>query len=85
MKAAIIKVGNSRGIRIPKPVFEQCGFEDEVEMEVRDNTLVIRSPHQVREGWTEAFKSMANHGDEKMPIEMEELSSIWDKAEWEWK
>ena len=85
MKATIIKVGNSRGIRIPKPVFEQCGFEDEVEMEIRDNALVIRSPHQVRAGWTEAFKSMAMHGDETMPTEMEELSSDWDNTEWEWK
>lgn len=85
MKATIIKVGNSRGIRIPKPVFEQCGFEDEVEMEVRDKALVIRSPHQAREGWSEAFKSMSGQGDDKLPSELEELGSSWDDAEWEWK
>jgi len=85
MKAPIIKVGNSRGIRIPKPVFEQCGFADEVEMEIHDNALVIRSPHQVRAGWTKAFKSMAQHGDETMPSEMEELGSDWDQTEWVWK
>ena len=85
MKAAIVKIGNSRGIRIPKPILEQCGFEDEVDMEIHENTLVIRSSHQVRHRWNEAFKSMAMQGDEKMPSELKDLSSSWDEAQWEWK
>lgn len=85
MKATVVKIGNSRGIRIPKPVFEQCGFEDEVEMEIHENELVIRSPHQIRQGWDEAFKSMSNLGDDKPLTELEELSTSWDEKEWEWK
>ena len=85
MRATIVKIGNSRGIRIPKPVFEQCGFEDEVEMEIHENELVIRSPRQIRQGWEEAFKSMSNLGDDKSLAEFEELSTSWDEKEWEWK
>lgn len=85
MKAAIIKIGNSRGIRIPKPVFEQCGFEEEVEMKVHDKQLVIRSPHRVRQGWSEAFKSMADQGDDKVLTDFAGLSTAWDDTEWEWK
>jgi len=85
MKAAIIKVGNSRGIRIPKPVLEQCGFEDEVEMHIHEKSLIISSPHQTRQGWDDAFQSMAKSGDDKMPEELEDISSTWDDTEWEWK
>ncbi len=43
MHAGIIKIGNSMGIRIPKPVIEQCGFQTEVEIEVHHNHLIMRS------------------------------------------
>ena len=68
MKASIIKIGNSRGIRIPKPVFEQCGFKDEVELAVLDKELVIRSPRKPREGWDVAFKAMTDNGDDVLPL-----------------
>jgi len=85
MKASIIKIGNSRGIRIPKPVFEQCGFEDEVELAVQDKELVIRSPRIPREGWEVAFKSMAESGDDVLPLSVAEEMPPWDDQEWEWK
>ena len=82
MKAAIIKIGNSRGIRIPKPIFTQCGFQNEVELEVHDSQLVIRSPHRTREGWDQAFKLMSKNGDDKL---IDDTGSSWDESEWEWK
>lgn len=85
MKASIIKIGNSRGIRIPKPILKQCGFDDEVELEVRDNELIIRSPHKVREGWDQAFQSMSYHGDDQLLDEFERNSTSWDETNWEWK
>ena len=42
MKAAIIKIGNSQGLRIPKPIIKQCGFNQEVELEVHDKKLIIK-------------------------------------------
>jgi len=47
MKTTIVRIGNSRGIRIPKPVLEHCELQDEVDMEVRGRELVIRSAHSV--------------------------------------
>ena len=85
MKASIVKIGNSRGIRIPKPVCEQCGFEDEVELEVHNNELVIRSSHKAREGWGDTFQAMAKQGDDVL-LDGETVStSAWDNEEWEWK
>ena len=85
MKANIIKIGNSRGIRIPKPVFEQCGFEDEVELAILDKELVIRSPRKPRDGWDDAFKSMAENNDDALTDFVAEEMSPWDEKEWEWK
>ena len=66
MKVALVKIGNSRGIRLPKPVLEQCGFQDELEMEVCNHELVIRRAHSPREGWEKAFAGMAANDDDRL-------------------
>jgi antitoxin MazE len=83
MKADIIRIGNSQGIRIPKPVLEQCGLEGQVEMEVKDGKLVIEPAHAVREGWSDAFRRMAEAGDDR-PLLDGVPASEWDEAEWKW-
>ncbi len=55
MKASIIKTGNSRGVRIPKPILDQCGLHGEVELEVHEKKLVIKSSRQCRQKWEEAY------------------------------
>jgi antitoxin MazE len=83
MKADIIRIGNSQGIRIPKPVLEQCGLEGQVEMEVKDGKLVIEPARAVREGWSDAFRRMAEAGDDR-PLLDGVPASEWDEAEWKW-
>ena len=83
MKAVIVKIGNSRGIRIPKPVFEQCGFTDEVELEVENHRLVVRSSS--RASWEESFSLMAIKKDDVLQFENETMPNDWDETEWEWK
>src|SRR5205823_1671722 len=66
MKAPIVRIGNSRGIRIPKAVLEQCGFGEEAEIAVRNGAVVITpSRRKPREGWEESFAQMAAAGDDK--------------------
>ena len=81
MKASIIKIGNSRGIRLPKPIIEQCGLEKEVELEVRRNEIVIRPLRKPRQGWAEKFKTMAEQGNDKL---IEFPLTEWEEDEWEW-
>jgi len=85
MKAAIVKIGNSRGIRIPKPIFEQCGFTDEVELEVENDRLVVRSNSKPRASWEKSFSSMTKRGDDVLKPEDHTMSNDWDATEWEWK
>ncbi len=83
MRASIVRIGNSRGVRIPKPVIEQCGFGSRVEMTVAGRSLVIRAARRPREGWAEACKAMAAAGDDA-PLLSEETPNEWDNAEWIW-
>ena len=85
MKATIIKIGNSQGIRIPKPILEQCGFNKEVELEVHENELLIRSSEQPRKNWEKAFQAMTTNEDDKLLDSDHEITTKWDEEEWEWK
>ncbi len=69
MRARIIKIGNSQGLRIPKPILEQTGIMDDVEIEVEKNKIIIRPVKDVREGWDVAFKIMGEKGDDEMIID----------------
>jgi antitoxin MazE len=84
MRARVVKIGNSQGIRIPKPILEQIGAGEDVELEVEDNQIIIRPAANRREGWEEAFKSMAETGDDALLMGDEPLSPSWDDEEWQW-
>lgn len=75
-------MGNSQGVLIPKPLLAQLGFEDEVEMEVEDGTLVLRRPQNIpRQGWAEASKALADAGEDRLV--MGEFGNA-DDVEIEW-
>jgi antitoxin MazE len=83
MKAELIRIGNSQGIRIPKAIIEQCGFGRSVELRVEGRSLVVTPARAAREGWDEAFAAMTRAGDDG-PLLPEDLARDWDEAEWEW-
>ncbi len=84
MKTALIRIGNSRGIRIPKVFLEQFQFNNEVELEPRHDHLVIRPATQPRSGWENAFRQMREHGDDALLDEEFPSTTQWDTTEWEW-
>jgi antitoxin MazE len=83
MKARIIQIGNSQGIRIPKPLLEQSGLGEEVEIDVQPGEIIIRAGRRPREGWDEAFRAMAERGDDAL-LDGEISTTTWDDEEWEW-
>jgi antitoxin MazE len=84
MKAQIIRIGNSQGIRIPKPFLRQSGIGKEVDIEVHGDQIVVRSLRRPREGWDEAFRKMAQRGDDRL-LDGELINqSRFDEEEWEW-
>jgi antitoxin MazE len=83
IKTKIVKIGNSQGVRIPKVLLDQTNLDEEVELEVQDNSIVIRSSLPARHGWDESFQLMAEQGDDHLIDEDFSLSS-WDEEDWEW-
>lgn len=55
MKVAIVQIGNSRGVRLPKVVLDQLGFGAEAELEVEDGKVTLAPLKTPRSGWAEAF------------------------------
>jgi antitoxin MazE len=82
MKTRLVRIGNSRGIRLPKPLIEEAGFKDEVEVTLRDGALVITSAEHPRAGW-EAAVSLLLERRESYIFE-EPASTAFDDEEWEW-
>jgi antitoxin MazE len=82
MLLSVIQIGNSKGIRLPKALLEQCEIEDKVELEVKGKEIVLRpAKKQPREGWAAAFAAMAENGDDELAV----ADSIGLEAEdWEW-
>ena len=66
MKTRIVRIGNSRGIRIPKPLLDQVGLEDEVELRVVENGIVIEAVRAPRAGWAEAAKRVHELGEDRL-------------------
>ncbi len=81
IKSRIVQVGNSQGIRIPKTMLEQSGILQNVEIEVRDNQIVITAASKVRVGWSDAFAQMVIDGEELAPLT---VTDNWDETEWVW-
>ena len=84
VKARLVKIGNSQGIRIPKPLLDQAKLGSEIEMEVQGDKLIIRSPQTPRQDWDIQFEKMAELGDDKLLDSGAAGASSWDKDDWEW-
>ncbi len=81
MKARLVAIGNSRGVRIPKALLEQTGLQGDVELEVRGSQIVIRAARRPRTGWAESFRRMASSGDDVL---LDTQPTKWDESDWEW-
>jgi antitoxin MazE len=89
IRTQIIRIGNSRGVRIPKPLLEQAALGDEVELEVQGQQIIVRGVRlrdvPARAGWEERFRQMAEQGDDRL-LDAEPISTTtWDDEEWIWK
>lgn len=83
MKAKLIPIGNSKGIRIPIAVLRQFDFDDEVNMEVEKGRIILQpAKRNPREGWTDAFRLMHLRGEDRLLIDD---ALALEMRDWEWK
>jgi len=72
MKISLVRIGNSQGIRIPSSVIKQCGFDQDLELTVKNKAMIVTALDSVRQGWEE----LSQDEDERQPFD--------EKGEWEW-
>jgi mRNA interferase MazF len=75
MKARLIQIGNSRGIRLPKPVIEEAGLDDEVQLQVRKGAIVIRPLRAPRSGWAQAARVLRENAGDRLVVSPDELNA----------
>lgn len=82
MKTHLIRIGNSRGVRLPKPLIAQAGLTDEVRLRVRDGGILIEPATPSRSGWAEAAREMHQRNEDSL-LEPYTVTHF-DETEWEW-
>lgn len=83
MKTELIRIGNSRGIRIPKPLIAQCRLGNTVELRMENDCLVISPERRPRQGWDDAFRAAGLATQDELLLENARPNEF-DREEWQW-
>jgi antitoxin MazE len=78
----IVRIGNSRGIRVPKLLLDEADLPDEVELRAEPGRLVVRAAKRPREGWAEAARTMRERGDDALVDAR--TATRFDWTDWKW-
>ena len=82
IRSRLVRIGNSRGLRLPKAVIEQAELSDDVELHVERGRLTVQSVREPRVGWADAAKRMHEAGDDELLDEP--TPTRFDEEEWTW-
>ena len=80
MKSNLIKIGNSKGVRITSSIIKECELGNEIEIKVVDKKIIIEALKEPRSNWAGSFEEMHKN---KEDILIAESSNNFDK-DWEW-
>jgi len=83
-RARLVRMGKSRGIRLPQAFLDQAELDEEVELEVQDSRVVISLVPRPRRGWDKQFDGMTARGDDRLLDSRAFSLSSWDEEKWVW-
>lgn len=83
MKAQIVRIGNSKGIRIPKTLLQEAQLEGEVDLQAEPGRILISKAAKPRAGWAEAARRMRERGEDQLLDQP--TPTRFDKEEWKWR
>ncbi len=69
MEIKVIKIGNSKGFRLPKAILEKYNIKDKIELILKNDYILIKPVSTPRKGWEEAFKKMHENGHDQLLID----------------
>ncbi len=66
METQIIKIGNSKGLRLSKSILEKYNISDRVEIILEKGRIILKPIHTPRKNWEVAFKKMHLENEDKL-------------------
>ncbi len=81
-RTRIVRIGNSKGIRVPKALLDQAQLPEEVELYAQQGRIVVRAARRSRTGWAEAARTIPHSGTNKLVDEP--TPTRFDQEEWAW-
>ncbi|QDK82447.1 AbrB/MazE/SpoVT family DNA-binding domain-containing protein [Spirosoma sp. KCTC 42546] len=85
MQVHIRRIGNSQGIILPRPLLQQAGIENEVDLEVIDGAIVLRpAKSDPRANWDQLFQNAIEAGHKPEKDLFNGASNDFDQTEWQW-
>ncbi|MFC6268712.1 AbrB/MazE/SpoVT family DNA-binding domain-containing protein [Frigoriflavimonas asaccharolytica] len=69
METSIIKIGNSKGLRLSKTILDKYNIKDKVEVILENDQIVLKPIHSPRQNWEAAFEKMSLEEDDNLMIE----------------
>jgi antitoxin MazE len=81
-KTRIVRIGNSRGIRVPKVLLDEAGLPDDVELRAEPGRLVVSAASRPRAGWAAKARAMNQRGDDALRDPL--TPTTFDEADWQW-
>lgn len=66
METPIIKIGNSKGLRLSKTILEKYNIQDKVELILEEEQIVLKPIKKSRKDWGKAFEKMRLNNDDKL-------------------
>jgi antitoxin MazE len=80
MELSIIKIGNSKGIRLKKSILDRYNIKDKVELIFERGRIILKPVSKPRQGWEDAFKSMHENQEDNLlfpNIFEEDINEEW--------
>ena len=69
METAIIKIGNSKGLRLSKTILEKYNIKDKVELILEMGQIILKPIEIPRKNWEIAFMKMNSENDDELLID----------------
>ena len=81
-RTRIVRIGNSRGIRVPRALLEQADLPEDVELQAQPGRLIVRAARRPRAGWARAAQEMRERRDDGLLDES--TPTRFEQDEWTW-